>query len=182
MIDRSWPGALTTEEVSELRDILHWDDALSFAEVQLRLLANGMVKYRPIKTGGGYLATDPSGNLYACYRYVGSQANVLGQVTDYVWPPRPAPIRENRNNRDCEACWARRICGGECHAVLNEIGEDLIRKQSFCVLRRAIFNCALRSYVRVKLQAPDLLEELASAANTKKLRGASTSPRHSSGS
>lgn len=135
-----------------------------FNEVWFQL-QRGVPRYRPCSAGDGQLAIDPSGKLYPCHRYVGGESGAVGHIMDPVQPARPERFHENTENADCRACWARRICGGECHAVLDDIGDSMYRKQVLCVMRRAIFESAIRLFVRFKANAPDVLANIERFAN-----------------
>lgn len=129
-------------------------------------LLNAAPKYRSCKAGDGYLATGPEGKLYPCHRYVGSARNVVGDLNEPSLPRAPARFHENTANDDCNHCWARRICGGECFAVLDDVAWDQRKKQTLCVFRRAIFQSALRLFAHMKIRHPSLLSHIAGVANS----------------
>jgi uncharacterized protein len=164
--------ACLTSNLSELRQMVE-DAAIKgslirfswFNEIWM-LIANSAVKYTPCKAGAGYLAVGPEGNVYPCHRYVGSKTDALGLIQLDRTPEKPKRFHENSLNTDCSHCWARRLCGGECYAILDEISRDLIRKQTLCMLRRAIFKAAIESYIRLKSQFPDVLKACMKVAST----------------
>ena len=75
----------------------------------------------PCGAGRTFLAVDPGGVLYPCFRFVGIGQYVLGHITAGVDREKVLTFckkeaRPYENREKCKDCWAAPLCGGPCFA------------------------------------------------------------------
>ncbi|MGE5579788.1 MAG: thioether cross-link-forming SCIFF peptide maturase [Bacillota bacterium] len=140
---------------SYLRTVKFWHrcaqagDPFEFYHFNLGL-SGGLCRERRI-TGCGagyeYVAVTPTGEAYPCHQLVGKHEFLLGDVKNGMTrfdmmeafhaariPSKPA----------CQACWARYLCGGGCHARAIAAGNPLTQPDPLsCHIMRTRLEFAL---------------------------------------
>ena len=77
--------------------------------------------------GRNFFGIDSSGNIYPCFRFIGVNGYMMGDVRNGVDHHRGKAFRDGPgrpwNKRDaCRECWAAPLCGGPCFAVSELFG------------------------------------------------------------
>lgn len=91
----------------------------------------------------GYMAVDPSGNLYGCHR---EGASLIGHIDTGVDEELRAKWKDNRfyARPDCVACSIKHVCGGGCRLDSLERHGDIHKPDpTGCFFRRRMFTEAL---------------------------------------
>ena len=100
----------------------------------------------PCGAGAGYLGVSASGDLSACHRFVNNSEGEMGSLTKGVNSEKQNSWLEKRhvhNQKSCNSCWARYLCGGGCHHEVIEVG------RTSCDYIRGWLTYCLQSYNRV---------------------------------
>jgi len=93
--------------------------------------------------GRGYLAVDPSGNIYGCHR---ESHSAIGSLDAGIDEARRAPWMDNRYyaRPDCGKCALRNMCGGGCRLdSLERYGDIHKPDETGCFFKRVMFENAL---------------------------------------
>lgn len=93
--------------------------------------------------GCGYMAVDPSGNLYGCHR---EGASLVGHIDSGVDEELRAKWKDNRlyGRPDCVACPIKYVCGGGCRLDSLERHGDIHKPDPVgCFFRSRMFEEAL---------------------------------------
>lgn len=122
---------------------------------------------RQIGCGAGrtFFAVGPEGNLYPCYRFVGLDQFVLG---DLATGPLPEAVRyfasgcgkPSSTRQQCGQCWAAPLCNGPCFAGVELLG-DGAPPPGFCEMVRADCEAALWLVDKLRSKNPVKLCRLA---------------------
>jgi uncharacterized protein len=137
---------------------------------QIRKMANGekvvfmshifdilwqiMTKTRKINMCSGgreSITITADGDVYPCHMYIGVNEFMMGNVNDADFPgDRFKKIRDLfkkiniYNSSDCNSCWARFLCGGECAWLSDICNNDLSRPtEQRCALMKSILDALL---------------------------------------
>jgi uncharacterized protein len=70
---------------------------------------------------GTYLGIDANGSVYPCFRHLGLDEYLLGDVSGSLDDTKRSNFRKQEaadvdNRTLCKDCWARYVCGGGCYA------------------------------------------------------------------
>lgn len=112
-----------------------------------------------------HVAFDVYGGMQACHRYLGNTSYEL-TPEDIIQRQSSALIREitkTGKTAQCNDCWARSLCGGECFHVGKELDRQVMRRQlqdQLCSFKRKIFDSGVRAYIDVMEQAPEKMHSL----------------------
>ena len=93
--------------------------------------------------GCGYMAVDPTGNMYGCHR---ESKSLIGHLDTGVDEELRAKWKDNRlyARPDCVACPIKYACGGGCRLDSLERHGDIHKPDpTGCFFRRTIFETAL---------------------------------------
>lgn len=112
---------LAAEAGGDLSDI--GEDQAPWHEYTFQIVANLLTKRRLLRhcNAGRDLAVMADGSLYACHGLAGVPAFHMGRADD----PESADFERVRQTfhgldvrsvSECDACWARYLCGGSCYA------------------------------------------------------------------
>lgn len=115
---------------------------------------------RQIGCGAGrtFFAVGPEGKLYPCYRFVGLERFVLG---DLATGPRPDAVgrfasgcgKPSSMRLECGQCWAAPLCNGPCFAGVELLGRGS-PPPGFCEMVRADCEAALWLIDKLRVKNP----------------------------
>jgi uncharacterized protein len=114
--------------------------------------------------GKSYIAVSPTGDIYACHRFVGDDRFLMGNVRDGL--DKHVQRRFLRNNVDsreaCRTCWARYFCGGGCNyqAVL-ATGDISAPDSSRCSIIKRTIELCMMIYCEVRRDNRPVLDRAA---------------------
>ena len=121
--------------------------------------------------GAHTFAVSPGGDIYPCYKFVGMNEFVMGNVADGKRDDLLVNrFRKNHveHKESCRNCWARFLCGGGCpylgasmHGGIEDINEI------DCRFTRMMCRLALEIYIRLSRENPSILESLLGPGNKK---------------
>jgi uncharacterized protein len=118
----------------------------------MRELHKGTHRPYPCGAGAGYLGVSADGGLYACHRFVGSEAGKMGDLRDGIDRDRRNGWLSDRHvhfQSPCGECWARYLCGGGCHH------EVIQRGRPACDYIRGWLDYCLKAYIRLLEKRPE---------------------------
>ena len=93
--------------------------------------------------GCGYMAVDPSGNIYGCHR---ESKSIIGHLDTGIDEELRAKWKDNRlyARPDCVACSMKHVCGGGCRLDSLERHGDIHKPDPVgCFFKRRMFEEAL---------------------------------------
>jgi len=107
--------------------------------------------------GRNMIAIGPDGNIYPCDATMGYGDVLLGDIRNGIEScAQSRVIHCYVDKRDaCSTCWARLICGGECHHVALLAGGFDVVDESYCGLVRHMIEQAIWLAAAVKDHSPD---------------------------
>jgi uncharacterized protein len=117
----------------------------------------------PCGAGRNFFAVSPNGVIYPCFRFIGIERYILGdldgiqkaQVQDFI--NRSARSYEQRT--PCCECWVAPLCGGPCFACAELFGLGLPLKE-YCEMVHEESKAALWLVDVLKESDPEMLVEL----------------------
>jgi len=89
--------------------------------------------------GQSYLALDAVGNAYAC-------PWKIGDTHFKVQSPSERTLYRSVNQPNCNACWARSVCGGGCQFQHDSLGKGQI--ELFCHRMKSLLAYAFLFYIK----------------------------------
>lgn len=101
--------------------------------------------------GRGLITITADGDVYPCTEYIGSKEFHMGNVNDDDFPGEGFKRLQEMfckvnvyNSPDCNACWARFLCGGVCHWQSYVTHGDMSRPtERRCMETKAILEALL---------------------------------------
>ena len=105
----------------------------------VRQLLDGVRSYYCCETGRGLYYVTPEGELYPCFSLLNdSRPFFLGTVFDGADEEVTRIFRRNHIlNRTCGVCWARYLCGGQCHGYSWNYHRDLSKPiDEYCLMTK----------------------------------------------
>jgi len=99
--------------------------------------------------GKNYLAVAPSGDIYACHRFVGRADYRMGHVSGTIDLNKRQMFLENSvdNREACRRCWARYFCGGGCnYQAVEATGSIAEPDRERCRLIRHLIELSMMIY------------------------------------
>jgi uncharacterized protein len=110
-------------------DRLRHGEAPRFANlsVAIREIHTGSARPLPCGSGTNYVAVGADGDYWTCHRTVDNAPYRLGDVTDGLSLSAREAFLDGRgvdSQEPCRGCWARYLCGGGCHAEVDELGRE----------------------------------------------------------
>lgn len=138
-------------DLSRLKMIANDND--SFGKFMGRLLLRNPVYYRCF-AGKNKISIAANGEVYPCDSFCGLSDYIMGYIGDSDIGTDVADLFENahvQNRTQCSKCWARNICGGDCHynsyIVNGNIHDpDLIK----CEMNRFFIEHAIDLLIRLQ--------------------------------
>jgi uncharacterized protein len=112
-------------EVDRLRD----GQAPRFGNfsVAIREIHAGSARSLPCGSATNYVAVGADGDYWTCHRTVDNARYRLGDVTAGLSLAARQAFLDGRgvdSQEPCRGCWARYLCGGGCHAEVDELGRE----------------------------------------------------------
>jgi uncharacterized protein len=109
---------------------------------------------RPCGAGLGTVAVDPSGNIFPCHRFVGTDVYAIGNVIEGIDPEKRNIFVDKamHNQRiKCSRCWVRNLCAGGCiNELMDSKGEMRVRPEYECAKIRKEFELGLALSEKLK--------------------------------
>ena len=97
----------------------------------------------------GQVMVGPDGDIFPCENFIGRDSFAMGHVdTGLEQSLRSvfSPLRAS-NNKTCEGCWARNVCGGWCPYYSWTTHNDLEQPvESMCLVKRSYLEVAMAAY------------------------------------
>jgi uncharacterized protein len=127
----------------------------TFEEI-LKTIHGAMARPRSCGTGVGIVAVAPSGELFACHRFVGREAWAMGTLRDGVDPAVAASFRSVRvqDVPECAGCWCRHVCAGGClNSLARDDGSIGTPDPTECECIRELTGITLGLYVQLQDEA-----------------------------
>jgi len=142
----------------------------------LRPIVTKTRKINMCPVGRESITITAEGDVYPCHMFIGVDEFKMGNVHDDDFPEKNFKrIREmfyNANiysSSDCNVCWARFLCGGECHYFSYICNKNLTSpRNQRCLEMRLIIEAVLSEVAEVfqnELKTKNLLNALKSGAN-----------------
>lgn len=88
---------------------------------------SGSTRSLPCGSASTYVAVGADGDYWSCHRTVDNSRYRLGDVTGGLSLAARQEFLEGRgvdSQEPCRRCWARYLCGGGCHAEVDEVGRE----------------------------------------------------------
>ena len=95
--------------------------------VAIREIHSGSARSLPCGSATNYVAVGADGDYWTCHRTVDNERYRLGDVTEGLSLPAREAFLKGRGvdaQEPCRGCWARYLCGGGCHAEVDELGRE----------------------------------------------------------
>lgn len=114
----------------------------------------GIYKNRVCGATKNHLAFDVYGKMQPCHRFLGNTEFALQpeDIIDWGASILVKQIVHFGETTDCNKCWARGLCGGECYHVGRDISRqtDHIKKQrQICNFKRRQYQLGIEAYVEI---------------------------------
>ena len=111
--------------------------------------------------GRTFLGVGPGGDLYPCFRFVGSDRHRLGSLEEGLDPTSCIQFQRDVGRPYtarlvCGACWASPLCGGPCFACETFFG-DSVNQGVHCAYTRADARAAVWLVQELRHRAPKRL-------------------------
>ncbi|MBN1947989.1 MAG: SPASM domain-containing protein [Bradymonadales bacterium] len=120
----------------------------------LERIDKGNGHFKPCFVGEENWTITAEGDIYPCYRFIGKPGYRMGSVFDGVNLKISRRFEKQNtifSSRQCHACWARYICGGQCPADRLEHTGSITRPVAEkCIIQKHLFTLALKLYVRIR--------------------------------
>lgn len=162
-------GALAGQDFAQLLDAMTecgdaWFDAVRrgghhpFANLATVLgeLHRGQPRSHGCGAARDYLAVDAEGDYSACHRFVRDPLGAMGNLETGADDAARAAFLDARTverQSPCQACWARRLCGGGCHQEVLHAGRPA------CDFVRGWLDYGLRTYRKMIVARPDWFDD-----------------------
>jgi uncharacterized protein len=141
----------------------------------LRQIVTKTRKINMCSGGREFITITADGDVYPCHMYIGIDEFKMGNVHDDDFPGRKfAEIREifyNANvytSTNCKNCWARFLCGGECHYFSYISNNDLSTpREQRCMEMKAVIEALLPEIADIfldEIKTKNLLNSIKSRA------------------
>ncbi len=137
-------------------DRLRRGSAARFTNLALamREIHQGSARTLPCGSAASYVAVGAEGDYWTCHRTVDDPRYRLGDVKLGLSLPARQRFLERRgvdSQEPCRSCWARYLCGGGCHAEVDEVGRE------GCDYVRGWLDHCIRTYAECQDRFPDVL-------------------------
>lgn len=112
---------------------------LSSLRDYISALRGGGRKYYCCATGLDHFYVTPEGEIYPCFRYLTDERHFrVGSIQEGIDLEKAGRFRENNIfGKSCRGCWARYLCGGQCHGDAYFATQSLSgRVPGFCAMTR----------------------------------------------
>jgi len=123
----------------------------------LREIHRGAARPLPCGSTRSYVAVGADGDFWTCHRTVDNPAYRLGDLDEGLSAPARQAFLDRRQvdaQEPCRSCWARYLCGGGCHAEVDEVGRD------GCDYIRGWLEHCISLYADCQAQRPEVLRSM----------------------
>ncbi len=108
---------------------------------KMQTLSWGSKSYYCCSTGISALYITPMGDIYPCSRLITKEEEFkIGNITTGTLDMSIISRFKNNhifNKKECEKCWAKYICGGQCYGDIFEVSKDIKEPNTnFCALEK----------------------------------------------
>jgi len=101
-----------------------------------------------------------NGDAYSCYRLVGENDFLLGNVRQHDFTVFSKPF-EKQKVAQCQNCYCQLYCGEGCPCENLVYNSDInIPAEEWCEKNKILFDISLRLYLKIKVNEPDLFRKL----------------------
>jgi uncharacterized protein len=114
-----------------------------------------------------YIAVSPNGEVVPCHRYLGTadKTKIIGNI-ETIRTSNPLNV-EQRNSfimdqgfddfgdAECSSCWVKRLCGGMCYEVGEQLKDNDQLKYLICKFKKGLIAEVMEMYVEIK-EMPEL--------------------------
>lgn len=125
--------------------------------VAVREIHAGSARTLPCGSGKSYVAVGAGGEYWTCHRTVDDPRYRVGDVDHgSSVAARQAFLsgREVDGQEPCRSCWARYLCGGGCHAEVDEVGRE------GCDYVRGWLEHCIAVYAECGTRSPEVLRAM----------------------
>jgi len=114
---------------------------------------------RPLPCGSArsYVAVGADGDFWTCHRTVDNPAYRLGDLDEGLSAAARQAFLDRRRvdaQEPCRSCWARYLCGGGCHAEVDEVG------RAGCDYIRGWLEHCIALYAECQARRPEVLRSM----------------------
>ena len=97
--------------------------------------------------GNEYIAITPTGDIFPCHQFVGSNEWKMGNLNDNTFNLEIKDKFSKANvytKKDCKNCWAKFYCSGGCNANNFQSENNILHAhQISCELEKKRLECAI---------------------------------------
>ncbi|MDQ4133134.1 MAG: radical SAM protein, partial [Actinomycetota bacterium] len=123
----------------------------------LREIHRGSARPLPCGSARTYVAVGADGDFWTCHRTVDNPAFRLGDLDQGLSRAARQAFLDRRQvdaQEPCRSCWARYLCGGGCHAEVDEVGRE------GCDFIRGWLEHCISVYAECQARGPEVLESM----------------------
>lgn len=123
----------------------------------LREIHRGSARPLPCGSARSYVAVGADGDYWTCHRTVDNPAYRLGDVGTGLSASARQEFLDRRQvdaQEPCRSCWARYLCGGGCHAEVDEVGRE------GCDYIRGWLDHCISLFAECQDRRPDVLRSM----------------------
>ncbi len=123
----------------------------------LREIHRGSARPLPCGSALSYVAVGADGDYWTCHRTVDNPAYRLGDLDEGLSATARQSFLDRRQvdaTEPCRSCWARYLCGGGCHAEVDEVGRE------GCDYIRGWLEHCISLYAECQARRPELLRAM----------------------
>lgn len=136
-------GSYTVERVRAGKPFVRCNNLLS-AMAQLHGQKN---KNYACGAGLGLASLSPDGSFHICHRFAGMNNFEIGHIDrgiDYRKRLKLIEQMHSDTHKECRECWAKDLCGGECHYSNYEANQCIsVPSRQMCDLHKSILKTAM---------------------------------------
>lgn len=128
----------------------------------MRVVLFGLDRAYPCGAGRTYVAIAPNGDLYPCHRFMGLDAQRIGDIRTGFQPKSTSRYWSLRvDDREvCSSCWAKRFCGGGCpFEHLTRTGDVQLPHADHCRTIRRIIELSIALAFECQERYPEWLQK-----------------------
>jgi|GEM_PF-1389784 len=104
--------------------------------------------------GIGLASLSPDGSFHICHRFAGMDDFVIGHIDhgmDYRKRLKLIEQMHSDSHEECRECWAKELCGGECHYSNHEANQRIsVPNRQMCDLHRSILKTAMAMAAEIR--------------------------------
>jgi len=123
----------------------------------LREIHRGSARPLPCGSARNYVAVGADGDFWTCHRTVDDPAYRLGDLDEGLSTTARQAFLDRRQvdaQEPCRSCWARYLCGGGCHAEVDEVGRE------GCDYIRGWLEHCISLYAECQVRHPEVLRSM----------------------